>query len=215
MKKTIIFIIFGIILLFITCNKNELFANTTFSLVEHDMYQIKDAIDKVAYLQYIDAVKKIGENYVKIIIDAFKKSVEKNSMKENSMEEQKKLFESNSFIRAIFTNEKIDLSDNFKQSLFMELNEAHILNRNIDMVPLRLYSTEKIISKEGMKKLTENLQNLELKKISNFFVLYLLKYYDISKPPHNKNEKILRFESSTPTHDEINSIIKTSKLFFN
>ena len=61
------------------------------------MYQIKDSIDKVAFKEYLDAIDKIGENYIKIIIDTFKKSLDKNNMKE-----QKASFESNSFIQAIF-----------------------------------------------------------------------------------------------------------------
>jgi hypothetical protein len=65
-----------------------------------------------------------------------------------------------------------------------------------------------------MKKISDNIQNIELKKITTFFVLYLLKYYDITQPQHNKNEKILRFEKDTPTHEEINSLIKKSNLFF-
>ena len=173
------------------------------------MYQIKDSIDKVAFKEYLDAIDKIGENYIKIIIDTFKKSLDKNNMKE-----QKASFESNSFIQAIFTNEKLALTDNFKQSLFMELSEAHLLNRNINMVPLRLFATDKIISKDGMNKITDNLQNIQLKKITTFFILYLLKYYDMTQPQHNKNDKILRFEKDSPSHEEINLLITKSNLFF-
>jgi hypothetical protein len=209
MKKIIIIVIFCIVLLSVLCNKTELFANTTINLVDHDMYQIKDSIDKVAFKEYLDAIDKIGENYIKIIIDTFKKSLDKNNMKE-----QKASFESNSFIQAIFTNEKLALTDNFKQSLFMELSEAHLLNRNINMVPLRLFATDKIISKDGMNKITDNLQNIQLKKITTFFILYLLKYYDMTQPQHNKNDKILRFEKDSPSHEEINLLITKSNLFF-
>ena len=209
MKKTIIYIILAIVLIIITFNKTERFTNTKISLVEHDMYQIKDAIDKVAYKEYLNAINIIGENYIKIIIDAFNKS-----LKEKSIQDQKKVFESNSFIQAIFKNEKIGLSDNFKQSLFMELSEAQLLNRNINMVPLRLFSSDKIVSKESIKKISENLQNLQLKKINSFFISFLLKYYDITQPLHLKNETILRFENGIPTFKEINSMIEKSNLFF-
>lgn len=209
MKKITLIVILCIVLLSVLCNKKELFSNTTINLVEHDMYQIKDSIDKIAYNEYINAVNKIGENYIKIIIDTFNKSVE-----QKTIQEQKTAFESNSFIQAIFTNEQLGLSDNFKQSLFIELSEAHFFNRNINMVPLRLYATDKITSKENMKKISDNIQNIQLKKITTFFILYLLKYYDITKPKHNQNDKILRFEKDTPTHEEINSLIKKSNLFF-
>ena len=210
--KTSTIIIFCIVLFAVFCNKKkELFANSSsIVLSEHDMYQIKDAIDNVAYKEYLDAINKIGENYIKIIIDAFNKS-----LKETSIEEQRKLFESNSFIQVIFTDEKLGLDNNYKQSLFMELSEARLLNRNIKMVPLRLYSNSKIISKENLQKITVNIQNIQLKKITNFFILYLLKYYDISKPQHKKNDKILRFENSLPSFNEFNSLISKSNLFFN
>jgi hypothetical protein len=204
-------IIFCIVLFAVFCNKKkELFTNSSsIVLSEHDMYQIKDAINKVANYEYLDAIKKIGENYIKIIIDAFYKS-----LKETSIEKQKNLFEADSFIQVIFNDEKLGLSDHFKQSLFMELSEARLLNRNIKMVPLRLYSNSKILSKENLKKITENIQNIQLKKISKFFISYLLKYYDISRPQHNKNDKILRFENSLPSFKEFNSLISKSNLFF-
>lgn len=204
-------IIFCIVLFAVFCNKKkELFTNSTkIELSEHDMYQIKDAIDKVAYKEYLEAINKIGENYIKIIIDAFNKS-----LKNNNIEEQRKLFESDSFIQVIFNDEKLGLSDHIKQSLFMELSEARLLNRNIKMVPLRLYSNSKIISKENLQKITENIQNIQLKKITKFFISYLLKYYDISKPRHNKNEKILRFENTLPSYKEFNALISKSNLFF-
>jgi len=209
MKKITLIIIFCIVLLSVLCNKKELFSNTTINLVEHDMYQIKDSINKIAYDEYINAVNKIGESYIKIIIDTFNKSIE-----QKTIQEQKTAFESNSFIQAIFTNETLNLTNNFKQSLFMELSEAHLLNRNINMVPLRLYATDKITSQENMKKISDNIQNIQLKKITTFFILYLLKYYDITEPLHNQNDKILRFDKDTPTHEKINSLIKTSNLFF-
>ena len=175
------------------------------------MYQIKDAIDKVAYNEYYHALEKIGENNIKIIIDTFKESIKKDSM-----QEQKKNFESNIFIITIFTNEEIGLSDNFKQSLFIELSEANLLDRNINMIPLRLYASEKIVSKENMEKIINKLNNIELKKITSFFILYLLKYYDISQPNHKENEKILRFTKETPTLNEINELIKKRpSVFFN
>ena len=209
MKITTI-IIFCVVLFAVLCNKKELFTNTSsIVLSEHDMYQILDSINNVAIKEYLDATKKIGENYIKIIIDAFNKS-----LKKNSIEEQKKMFESDSFVQIIFNDEKLGLSDNFKQSLFMELSEARLLNRNINMVPLRLYTNAKIISKENLQKITDNLLNVNLKKISRFFISYLLKYYDMSKPQHKKNEKILRFESSLPTLNEFNSLIRKSNLFF-
>ena len=152
----------------------------------------------------------IGENYLKIIIEAFHKS-----LKKNSIEEQKKIFESDSFIQIIFSDEKLGLSDNFKQSLFMELSEARLLNRNIKMVPLRLYTNAKIISKGNLLKITNNFKNIELRKISTFFISYLLKYYDMSKPQHSQNDKILRFDNSLPKINEFNSLISKSKLFFN
>jgi len=210
MKKIIIIVIFCIVLLSVLCNKTELFANTTINLVDHDMYQIKDSIDKVAFKEYLDAIDKIGENYIKIIIDAFNKS-----LKNNNIEEQRKLFESDSFIQIIFSDEKLGLSDNFKQSLFMELSEARLLNRNIKMVPLRLYTNAKIISKGNLLKITNNFKNIELRKISTFFISYLLKYYDMSKPQHSQNDKILRFDNSLPKINEFNSLISKSKLFFN
>jgi len=211
MKKIVLIVIFCIVLLAVFCNKTELFSNTTIKLIDHDLYQIKDAIDKVAYKEYYDALNKIGENNIKIIIDAYKDSIKKDSMKE-----QKNAFESNIFIKSIFQNEEIRLSDNFKQSLFIELSEANLLDRNINMIPLRLYASEKIVSKENMEKIINKLNNIELKKITSFFILYLLKYYDISQPNHNENEKILRFTKETPTINEINELIqKRSSVFFN
>ena len=211
MKKIVLIVIFCIVLLAIFCNKTELFTNTTINLIDHDMYQIKDAIDQVAYKEYYDALNKIGENNIKIIIDTYKESIKKDSM-----QEQKNTFESNIFIKSIFKNEKLGLSDNFRQSLFIELSEANLLDRNINMIPLRLYASDKIVSKENMEKIIEKLNNIELKKITSFFILYLLKYYDISQPNHNKNEKILRFVKETPTYEEINSLIKKkSTIFFN
>lgn len=204
-------IIFCVVIFAVLCNKKELFTNTSsIVLSEHDMYQILDSINNVAYEEYLDATKKIGENYLKIIIDAFHKS-----LKKNSIEEQKKIFESDSFIQIIFSDEKLGLSDNFKQSLFMELSEARLLNRNIKMVPLRLYTNAKIISKGNLLKITNNFKNIELRKISTFFISYLLKYYDMSKPQHSKNDKILRFDNSLPKINEFNSLISKSKLFFN
>ena len=205
-------IIFCIVLFAVFCNKKkELFTNSSsIVLSEHDMYQIKDTINKVAYNEYLDAINKIGENYLKIINDAFHKS-----LKETSIEKQRTLFESDSFIQVIFNDEKLGLSDHYKQSLFMELSEAKLLNRNVKMVPLRLYSNSKIISKENLQKITENIQNIQLKKITKFFILYLLKYYDISRPQHNENDKILRFENSLPSFKEFNSLISKSNLFFN
>lgn len=204
-------IIFCVVIFAVLCNKKELFTNTSsIVLSEHDMYQILDSINNVAYEEYLDATKKIGENYLKIIIEAFHKS-----LKKNSIEEQKKMFESDSFIQIIFSDEKLGLSDNFKQSLFMELSEARLLNRNIKMVPLRLYTNAKIISKGNLLKITNNFKNIELRKISTFFISYLLKYYDMSKPQHSKNDKILRFDNSLPKINEFNSLISKSKLFFN
>ena len=210
--KTSTIIIFCIVLFAVFCNKKkELFTNSSsIVLSEHDMYQIKDTINKVAYNEYLDAINKIGENYLKIINDAFHKS-----LKETSIEKQRTLFESDSFIQVIFNDEKLGLSDHYKQSLFMELSEAKLLNRNVKMVPLRLYSNSKIISKENLQKITENIQNIQLKKITKFFILYLLKYYDISRPQHNENDKILRFENSLPSFKEFNSLISKSNLFFN
>jgi len=211
MKKIVLIVIFCIVLLAVFCNKTELFTNTTVKLIDHDLYQIKDAIDKIAYVEYYNALNKIGENNIKIIIDTFKESTKKDSMTE-----AKNAFESNIFIKSIFQNEEIGLSDNFKQSLFLELSEANLLDRNIKMIPLRLYATEKIVSKENMTKIINHLNNIELKKITSFFILYLLKYYDISQPNHNQNEKILRFTKETPTIDEINSLIlKKPLVFFN
>ena len=119
------------------------------------------------------------------------------------------------FVQIIFNDEKLGLSDNFKQSLFMELSEARLLNRNIKMVPLRLYTNAKIISKGNLLKITNNFKNIELRKISTFFISYLLKYYDMSKPQHSQNDKILRFDNSLPKINEFNSLISKSKLFFN
>lgn len=211
MKKIVLIVIFCIILLAIFCNKTESFTNTIIKLIDHDFYQIKDAIDQVAYNEYYNALNKIGENNIKIIIDTFKESIKKDSM-----QEQKNAFESNIFIKSIFKDEAINLSDNFKQSLFIELREANLFDRNLNMIPLRLYVSEKIVSKENMKKIIDKLNNIELKKITSFFILYLLKYYDISQPNHKQNEKILRFTKETPTIDEINSTIqKNPSVFFN
>ncbi len=213
MRKTVIYVILALVFLLITFNKTEKFTdtntNTSINLVEYDMYQIKDAIDKVAYNEYINAINKIKKDHIKIIIDAFN-----TSLKEKSIQEQKKVFESNSFIQSIFTNEKLELSDNFKQSLFIELSEAQLLNRNIEMVPLRLYAIDKIVSRQSIKKISENLQKIQLKKINSFFISFLLKYYDITQPLHAKNEEILRFDKGTPSFEEINSMIKKSNLFF-
>ncbi len=209
MKRTICFIILGILILLIVLNKTELFANTSIKLVERDLYLIKNAIDKVADLEYINSTQRIGKNYLKIIIETFN-----NRDESKTFEEQKEAFKTNSFIVAIFSDSNLNLTDNFKQSLFMELFEAQLLKRNLEMVPLRLYSSEKITSDENMNKIKEKLQNPELAKtITKFFISYMLKFYDNSQPSHESGEPIKRFEKNTPTFEDINNQNKDG-LFF-
>jgi len=203
--KVIKIIVFCIILLVFICNKLELFTNLSPKILsEYDMHQIKKAIDNVAYNEYLNAQTKIGNNYMKIIIDAFNESLVKKNV-----EKQKKAFESDELIKVIFNDEKLDLSKKFKESLFMEMDEAYLLNRNINMVPLRLYSENNIISKKNYKRITEKILSLEFKNISDFFILYLLKFYDIS-------QKKTRFDRSLPTINELNKkIVDNLSLFFN
>jgi len=204
--KTSTIVIFIIVLFCVLYNKKELFTNlSSIVLSEYDMYQIKNAIDIVVNNEYLKATKIIGIDYLKIIIDTFNKNL--NII---DLEKQRELFESDNFIKLMFNDDKLNLSENFKKSLFVELSEAHLFNRNINMVPLRLYSSNKI----NINNIKDNLQNIQLKKISKFFIFYLLKYYDNSKPKHEKNNKILRFENSLPSIKELNSRIKQSNLFF-
>ncbi len=210
MKKTICFIILGILILLIVFNKTELFANTSIKLVELDMYLIKNAIDHVSNQEYLDSAERIGKNYLKIIIEAFNKSQESKTI-----EEQRKAFESNSFIIAIFSDKNLNLTDSFKQDLFTELAEAHLFERNLQMVPLRLKASDSIASDENMNKIKEKLQNPQLKTITKFFIKYMLKFYDNSQPSHESGEPIKRFEKNTPTFEDINKrLTENSKLFF-
>ncbi len=208
MKRTICFIILGILILLIVLNKTELFANTSIKLVERDLYLIKNAIDKVADLEYINSAQRISKNYLRIIIEAFNRSQESKSF-----EEQKKAFEENSFIVAIFSDRNLNLTASFKQELFTDLVEAYLFKRNLEMVPIRLIASDNITSNENMNKIKENLQNPQLKTITKFFIKYMLKFYDNSQPQHKSGEPIKRFEKNTPTFEDINNQNKDG-LFF-
>lgn len=202
MKKTICFITLGILILLLAFYKTELFANTSLKLVERDLYLIKNAIDTIADQEYNNSLDRIGKNYLKIIIEAFNKRDENKTI-----EEQRKAFESNSFIVVIFSDKNLNLTDNFKQSLFTELVEAKLFDRNLQMVPLRLHSSDRITSDENMNKIKEKLQNPELAKtITKFFISYILKFYD-----NSQSQK--KFETSTPTFEDINNQNKDG-LFF-
>jgi len=213
MKKIIVFIIFGIILLFVITNKTETFADTITQLTDEDMYQLKQAIDKVADKEYLNAKNQIGTTYLEMIISIFG-----SRNKDVSIEKQKEAFNSYSVISAFYKNESLSLSENFKQSLFTDLVAAVAINNTLDtdklkhkllMVPLRLYSSDKITSNENMKKI----RDASKLNVSDFFVKYLLEFYDNSQPAHKPNEKINRFNDSTPTAKYIND--QKSTAFFN
>ena len=204
MNKTIGILIIGIIIFLIIISKTESFANADsdkqLSLIE--LENIKASVDKVADGEFLDAKNKFGENNLKILIEAFKTSQEKPSA------ERKSDFDSNVFVQNIFSDNRINISNTFKQSIYLELFEASVLNRNLYMVPLRLVATDKIISDDGMKKIANNLLP-RVKNITTIFVSYLLKYYDNSKP---KDEP--RFDSDMITLEQINNLIKKKPNLF-
>ena len=204
MNKTIVFVIIGVIIFLLIISKTESFANSSsdkeLSLIE--LENIKASVDKVADGEFLEAKNKIGENNLKILIDAFKSSQEKPSA------ERKSGFDSNIFVKNIFSDNTINFSNDFKQSIYLELFEASVLNRNLNMVPLRLLATDKIISADGMKKIGDNLLP-KVKSITTIFVSYLLKYYDNSK---SKEES--RFDNDMISLEQINNLIKKNPNLF-
>jgi len=212
MKKTIIFVIFGVILLYVILNKSETFVNTPIVLNEYDMNKLKEAIDEIANEEYINAKNRIGTTYLETI-----KVIFQSLDKTKPLGEQRKEFESHANIQVIFSDTSLALSDDFKQSLFLSLVEADG-NRNLDMVPLMLFSLNKITSTESINKMINKNDTVKLKfsNISKFFIEIMLKFYDNTNP-----DKLQRFSSSAPTasyiNDKINDAIKDKKPnpFFN
>lgn len=210
MKKTIVFIILGIILLCVVLNKTESFANSSTELSLIELENIKASIDKIADTEFSNAKNQIKENNIKILIDAFKESQNKKDTdgKDLSAEKKKDDFNSNVFVQNVLSDNRLGLSSSFKDDIYINLLEASVFDRNINMIPLSLIATEKITSDEGMKKIGENLLP-RVANITKTFVSYLLKHYDNSKPREQS-----RFNNSMITLDEIKNIIKNKPGLF-
>jgi hypothetical protein len=198
MKNTLILIIVGIILFIIITNKYELFSDSTqqIQLTEFELSNIKKSIDSVADIFFTNAKNTLTENNIKILIDSFTKATNKEQ------------FDKNIFVQNIFNDEKLELTENFKQSLYLELLEAHVMEKNLNNIAIRLIATEKITNNENIKKIKDNLLP-NLKKISKIFILYLLKYYDNTV----SNDKP-KFDPDVVSLNQINQLInKNPKLF--
>jgi hypothetical protein len=204
MKKTIVFIILGIILLCVILNKTESFANSSTELSLIELENIKASIDKIADIEFSNAKNQIKENNIKILIDAFKESQNKDLSAEN----KKADFNSNVFVQNVLSDDRLGITNSFKQNIYIDLLEASVFDRNLNMIPLNLIATNKITSDEGMKKIGENLLPT-VANITTTFVSYLLKHYDNSKPREQS-----RFNNSMITLGEINNIIKNKTGLF-
>ncbi len=199
-----IFIVVGILVFIIITTKNEFFANTTKSieLTNAELSNIKKSIDGIADSFFTEAKNKLGETNIKILVESFIKTTK------SSEQNKKEQFEKDVFVQNIFNDEKIALTENIKQSLYLELYEAHVLDRNLHIIPIRLIAAEKIINNENIKKIKENLYP-NLKTISKTFISYLLKYYDNTV---SDNEQ--KFDSNIISLEQINQLIKKNPKLF-
>ena len=201
MTKKIIFIIVIILILIIVTYKNEFFTNSTNSieLSNADLINIKKSIDQVAAPFFIEAKNNLGDTNIKLLIDSFIK------ITESPDENKKDLFNNHAFVDNIFKT--VSLSENFKQSLYLELFEAYVLDRNLYIIPIRLIAIDKITNGENIKKIKDNLYT-HLQNISDTFILYMIKYYDYLPSEIDK-----RFDPSIISLDAINQLItKNPKL---
>jgi hypothetical protein len=204
MKKLIIFIVVGILIFLIITNKNEYFTNSNQSiqLTDADIINIKKSIDQVANGFFTEAKNNLGESNIKILVESFLKSI--NSSEQNKEDKFKKEI----FVQNIFNDDKISLSENIKQSLYLELFEAQVLGRNLYIVPVRLIAAEKITTNENINKIKSNLFP-NLKNISNTLISYILKYYDNTISDIDK-----KFDTEIISSVQINQLIsKNPKLF--
>lgn len=204
MNKFIIFIVLGCILLyFIMINNNEFFGNSNspIELTDADLEYIKNSIDKVADNIFTEAKNNLGEKNIKQLIDSFLKTTE--STKEN----KKNLFDEDIFVQNILNNENIHLSNNFKQSLYLELLEAYAFNKKLEIIPVRLIATEIITNEENLNKIIEGLPTYtRLKNISKTLILYLLKYYD-----NTVSSDKSKYDSDMMSLEQINKLIIKNK----
>jgi hypothetical protein len=198
MKRLIIFIVVGILIFTIITTKNEFFASSSpiIELTSAELTNIKKSIDGIANTYFTEAKNKLGETNIKILVESFIKTTK--SLEEN----KKELFEKDVFVQNILNDEKIALTENIKQSLYLELFEAYVLDRNLNIIPIRLIAVEKIINDENIKKIKENLFP-NLKNISKTFISYMLKYYDNTVLEDN-----LKFDTNIVSLEQINQLIK-------
>ena len=171
MKRFIIFIVVGILIFMLFSGRNEYFSNSSQNIELNiaDLTNIKKSVDQVANQHFIEAKKRLGENNIKLLIDTFHKT---NKSDES---DKKALFIKDIFVQNIFSDDKLQLSENFKQSLYLELFEAHVLDRNLEIIPVRLIAIEKITTDDNINKIREQLFP-HLKKINKIFILYLSIY---------------------------------------
>ncbi len=207
MKKILTFIVLGVIIIFIMGTGKEFFTDSvnstsTVVLSVADLENIKKSIDDVANELFIDASKKLGDTNIKILIESFIKTTQSDDSN------KKNQFEKNVFVQNILNDEKLSLSENVKQSLYLELYEAHVLNRNLNVVPIRLLATEKITNEENTKKIKEKLFP-HLKKINKILILYFLKYYD-NTGDSNKS----RFDTGIISIEQINKLVERNPKLF-
>ena len=200
MKRLIIFIVASILIFIIITTKSDFFANTTqpIELTSAELTNIKKSIDGIANTYFIEAKNKLGDTNIKILVESFIKTTK--SLEENKKEQ----FEKDIFVQNILNDEKIALSENIKQSLYLELFEAHVLDRNLYIIPIRLIAVEKISNDENIKKIKENLFP-NLKNTSKTFISYMLKYYDNTVLDDN-----LKFDTNIVSLEQINQLIKNN-----
>ena len=138
----------------------------------------------------------MGDTNIKILVESFIKTTK--SLEENKKEQ----FEKDIFVQNILNDEKIALTENIKQSLYLEFFEAHVLDRNLYIIPIRLIAVEQILNDENIKKIKESLFP-NLKNTSKTFISYMLKYYDNTVLEDN-----LKFDSTIASLEQINQLIK-------
>lgn len=203
MKRLILFIVVGVIIFIIFTNKNEFFTNSSqlIKLTNVELVNIKSSIDKIANVYFTEAKKKLGETNIKILVESFIKTTK------SSDQDKKKQFEEDIFVQNIFNDEQISLSKNIKQSLYLELFEAYVLNRDLYIIPIRLIAAEQIINDENIKKIKENLFP-NLINISKTLISYILKYYDNTVSDDQK------FDSTIVSLEQINKLIQTNPTLF-
>jgi len=198
MKRLIIFIVASILIFIIITTKSDFFANTTqqIELTIAELTNIKKSIDGIANTYFTEAKNKLGDTNIKILVESFIKTTK--SLEENKKEQ----FEKDIFVQNILNDEKIALTENIKQSLYLEFFEAHVLDRNLYIIPIRLIAVEQILNDENIKKIKESLFP-NLKNTSKTFISYMLKYYDNTVLEDN-----LKFDSTIASLEQINQLIK-------